>query len=87
MGAPVLNCVQIALHQAQVPQRPELLQLPLADATARGREILKDAFPGHTLIQLHQFAKFLAIGVVGNVGVARVRRRIGAYVPARGEAR
>lgn len=30
---------------------------------------------------------YLVVGVVGNVGVSRVRRRIGAYMPARGEAR
>ncbi len=30
---------------------------------------------------------YLAVGVLGNVGVSRVRRRIGAYVSARGEGR
>ena len=30
---------------------------------------------------------YLAVGVVGNVGLSRVRRRLGAYAWARGEAR
>ncbi len=30
---------------------------------------------------------YLAVGVIGNVGVSGVRRRIGAFVPARGDAR
>ena len=54
---------EIPLDQSFVAQRTQFLQLALADALARAREIPQRRFGGEFLIKRDQFAQLVAAGV------------------------